>query len=265
MKRYSLLFFLILNFISSFSQQANFRKDSLAICSMKPICVSQLEIPQCDCKSCIIYHTGYALIYNEKHEQASWVAYQLTKQKTISKTSRSNTFLIDPLVTTGTANDNDYKGSNYDRGHLAPAADMGWSVLSMKESFYYSNMSPQVPAFNRGIWKKLEELVRKWAVENEQIYIVTGPILTADLPTIGTNKVSVPLAYYKVILDYSLPQIKAIGFIIPNKKSTQALTDYIVSVDEVEKITGIDFFSQLPDNQEAIIERTVCKSLWTWH
>ncbi|MDY0014843.1 MAG: DNA/RNA non-specific endonuclease [Bacteroidales bacterium] len=265
MKKYVCVFFLI--FLSLYSvngQQPNHRKDSIALRLMKPVKVLHLEIPECKADDTIVTHTGFSLLYNENHEQAVWVAYELSKEKTVKIAPRTNKFIVDPKVKTGTATNNDYKNSGYDRGHLAPAADMGWSYPSMKESFYFSNMSPQVPGFNRGIWKNLEELVRTWAVENEKIYIVTGPILTDNLPTIGQNNVSVPSSYYKVILDYTLPEIKAIAFVIPNNASKLPLQSYVVTIDKLEKITGIDFFPLLPDEQERIIERTVCNSLWSW-
>ena len=225
---------------------------------------SKFEIPQTKPNDIIIYHTAYSLLYNEKYEQANWVAYELTKEKTIKLYNRADKFIPDPQVKTGTANDNDYKGSGYDRGHLAPAADMGWSSVTMAESFYYSNMSPQIPGFNRGIWKKLEELVRSWAVENDAVYIVTGPVLAPGLQAIGANKVAVPNYFYKVILDYTQPSIKGIGFIIPNIGSKEQLQHFAVTIDSVEKFTGINFFPSLPDEQEKIIEKTLCIDCWSW-
>ena len=225
---------------------------------------SKLEIPKTSPNDIIITHIAYSLLYNEKYEQATWVAYELTKEKTKKLFNRTNKFMPDPKVSTGTANDNDYSGSGYDKGHLAPAADMGWSSTSMEESFYYSNMSPQIPGFNRGIWKKLEELVRSWAVENDAVYIVTGPVLSTGLQTIGANKVAVPSYFYKVILDYTEPSIKGIGFIIPNKASSEQLQHFAVSIDSVEKFTGINFFPSLPDEQEKTIEKTLCIGCWSW-
>lgn len=221
-----------------------------------------LEIPFIHTGEEIIYHTGYTLSYNEKHEQANWVAYELTDEKTKSLFKRSNKFMEDPQVSTGSAKDDDYVRSGYDRGHLAPAADMSWSLATMTESFYYSNMSPQDPGFNRGIWKKLEEKVRSWAQEYHSIYITTGPVLSQGLPFIGPDKVSIPHYYYKVILDYTSPTPKGIGFIIPNEKSNTTLEQFVVSIDEVEKITGIDFFYRLPDNEENYIESHVNKNDW---
>ncbi|MBP1631171.1 MAG: non-specific endonuclease, partial [Bacteroidetes bacterium] len=134
----------------------------------------------------------------------------------------------------------------------------------MEESFYYSNMSPQKPSFNRGIWKQLEELIRDWAVQNKEIYIVTGGVLNDSLSSIGKNKVSVPKYFYKVILDYSEPSIKGIGFIMLNESSKEQLQRYAVTIDSVESFTGIDFFYQLPNDQEKVIESTLSIKSWNW-
>ena len=224
----------------------------------------KLEIPKPKSSDKIISHTGYTLAYNEKYKQANWVAYELTKEETNKTVERSNKFISDPQINSVNNFDKDYKRSGYDKGHLAPAADMSWSTATMRESFYYSNMSPQTPSFNRGIWKKLEELVRKWAIENEAVYIVTGPILTNGLPTIGNNKVAVPNYYYKVILDYQKPNIKGIGFILPNESAKSLLQNYAVSIDSVEKVTGLDFFYLLNDQDENLIENELCINCWSW-
>lgn len=226
--------------------------------------IPKLEIPKTKNSEKIISHTGYSLLYNEKYKQANWVAYELTKEETNKIFERSNKFSSDPKVNAINAFDKDYKASGYDRGHLAPAADMGWSATTMTESFYYSNVSPQLPRFNRGIWKKLEELVRTWAIENKSVYVVTGPIFSKGLPTIGYNKIAVPNYYYKVILDYKKPNIKGIGFILPNESSKSALQNYAVSIDSVEKVTGLDFFYLLKDQQEDLIEKELCISCWSW-
>ena len=131
--------------------------DSIPLYSIKVANITQLEIPKTNAKDKVIHHAGYSLLYNEIHEQASWVAYELTKDETNKIYDRTNKFIVDRSVKTGSATDKDYESSGYDRGHLAPASDMGWSEITMAESFYYSNMSPQDPSFNRGIWKKLED------------------------------------------------------------------------------------------------------------
>jgi endonuclease G, mitochondrial len=211
----------------------------------------------------VFFYSGFALRYNEQHEQAEWVAYLLTDNEVRGTVERSDRFRADNAIPSESASLADYRGSGYDRGHLAPAADMKWSEDVMDESFLMSNMSPQVPGFNRGIWKKLEALVRDWAVDNEEVYVVTGPVLTdGPYETLGGNNVAIPKRYYKVVLDYKEPELKAIGFILPNEASSQALSVFAVSVDRVERVTGIDFFHLLPDDSEEVLESRAAYSLW---
>lgn len=212
----------------------------------------------------LIRHQAYTLKYNEQHEQAEWVAYILTKDRAQGTEKRTNNYRADPAVTTGSAALSDYKGSGFDRGHLAPAADMAFSKTAMSESFFMSNMSPQRPGFNRGVWKRLESLVRNWAVENEELYIVTGPVLTNGVPTIGSNQVSIPNQYFKVILDNKEPEIKAIGFVLAHQSSSEPLQTFAVSVDLVESMTGLDFFPVLVDSVEERLEANVDLTNWTF-
>ena len=229
------------------------------------VSIDNLEIPATQQKEEIILHTGYSFLYNEAHEQAKWVAYLLTAERTTAVVKRKDNFRPDPAVKTGTATVADYKNSGYDRGHLAPCADMCWSQTAMDESFFFSNMSPQVPSFNRGIWAKLEDLVRIWAKEYDTLYIVTWAVLQDGLPTIGQkHKVSVPEYYYKVILNYTSKDIKGIGFILPNKGSSQPLQDFAVTIDSVQNLTGINFFYQLSEAQEECAEKTLCTACWIW-
>ena len=141
---------------------------------------------------------------------------------------------------------------------------MKWSEEAMSESFLMSNISPQEAQFNRKIWKDLEELVRQWAISNEKILVATGPIITEGYKTIGTSKVAVPSYFFKVIADSSEPDIKGIGFIIPNKKSTAVLQAFAFPIDYIENITGFDFFYQLDDDTESIIESSIDISKWIW-
>ena len=202
----------------------------------------------------IIKHKNYILSYSEKYEQAQWVAYELAVKETSGLIKRDDNFRPDPFVKTGSAKLNDYKGSGYDRGHLAPAADMGFSVVAMSESFYMSNMSPQRPSFNRGIWKRLEAQVRNWAKAYDKIYVVTGAVLKPGLPIIGKNRIAVPEKYYKIIFREKTGQSDMIAFLLANKKSEAPLSSFVVSVDQIEKLTKLDFFPQLPDNIENKLE-----------
>ena len=216
----------------------------------------------------IVEREGYALGYIERHEQPAWVQYVMTAEEVSRRAAkRGDDFRPDPEIPTGSATPQDYIRSGYDRGHLAPAADMSFSAKTMSESFYMSNMSPQEPEFNRGIWKLLETWVRYTAVTEKDIYIVTGPILpkikTPETITIGPSKVTVPEAYYKVVWDRTEP-MKMIGFILPNKGSSEPLQSFVVSVDEVEQKTGLDFFSMLPKEQQEALESNITIDAWKW-
>ena len=204
----------------------------------------------------VIHHDAFSLSYNEEHEQANWVVHVITKDILAGNVSRTNDFRLDPLVKTITADSADYWDSGFDRGHLAPSADFRWSRNALSQSYFYSNMSPQRPELNREIWAKLENLVREWAIDAEEVIVVTGPVLTDDLPKIpqGSERVSIPEFFYKVILDYVGEEKRAIGFILPNKKAPFRLVDYAVSIDSIEALTGLDFFPALEDEEENELE-----------
>ena len=216
-------------------------------------------------ESKIISHFSYTLNYNEMHEQASWVAYRLTGLKLQNPiTNRIDNFRTDPKIITGSATLSDYKGSGYDRGHLAPAADMAWSEKAMSESFYLSNMSPQVPGLNRGMWKDLEARVRDWSMVNEELYVYTGALIRPGYKSIGTNKVTVPQWYYKVIVDVHPPELKAIAFIMPNRKPQKSMQEFVVTIDKLEEVTGLDFLSALNDAQQSKLESSYDLSKWSF-
>ena len=203
-------------------------------------------------KGQIVDHDYFQLAYNERTEQADWVAYVLKREELkIPNVKRSRKFFKDPKVRSGSAHHKDYSNSGYTRGHLAPAGDMAHSDEAMRTSFYMSNMSPQTRAFNNGVWKELEESIRDWAFKNEELIVVTGPVFTTKFPKqIGRANVAIPNSFFKIVLDVQQPEIKAIGFLIPNEKSERLLQDFAVSIDELETITGFDFFKNLLDDEE---------------
>ncbi|MCF6366442.1 MAG: DNA/RNA non-specific endonuclease [Bacteroidales bacterium] len=226
----------------------------------------------------IIHHSALSLSYNEKHEQANWVAHIITPDIKGKGFSRTNDFREDTAVKTGSSCEKDfflkylqadstykYDGFGYDRGHLAPSADFRWCKEAMSESYYYSNMSPQRPEFNREIWAKLESFIREYVAESdEKVYVVTGGILKDDLKKIerGVNKVSIPEEFYKVVLDIDGDSKAGIAFIIPNEKCEYPVISYAVSIDEVEKKTGIDFFPALSDDIENKLESNFDVKHW---
>jgi len=212
-----------------------------------------------------INRRGYSISYNCDFNIANWVAYELSAEETNSKVKRKNNFKPDPLLDSCQVVPGDYARSGFDKGHLAPSADMCWSFQAMEESFYMTNMAPQKPRFNRGIWKRLEDQTRDWAVENNSVYIVTGPVLRNGLPTIGKNHVSVPEYFFRVIMDISEPELKGIAFLMANKRLTGDLTDFAVSIDSVETLTGLDLFYTLPDEVETTLEHSFNPANWLWN
>ncbi len=213
----------------------------------------------------VIQHSTFTLSYHEDHEQARWVAYILTRDELNRKyVERSDWFEKDKAVVTGSADFYDYKGSGYTKGHLVPSADRAWNRKVNEETFLMSNISPQTYHFNGGVWRELEENVRDWARKNERLFIVTGPVIGNSRETIGQNKVTVPEAFFKVLLDLDEPGMKAIGFLIPNEKTDRPLADFARSVDDIEKLTGIDFYDLLltDDDLESQLESSTDMTLW---
>lgn len=200
----------------------------------------------------LVHHTFYSLSYSEKHEQAEWVAYKLTKSSLQAKNvPRAKRFNADYSVKSQSAFHSDYTHSGYTRGHMAPAGDMAFSEQAMKETFLMSNMSPQTRGCNNGVWKELEEQVRDWAYDDKEVYIVTGPFLDNVSGRIGKkNKVSIPTEFFKIILDIEGSDKKAIAFIIPNDTTDATLQSYAVSIDHLESRLGIDFFANLLDERD---------------
>lgn len=210
----------------------------------------------------VVAHTHYSLSFISAHKQAEWVAYRLADSMIRGNAERSTAFRFDRRIPGGSARASDYRNSGYDKGHLCPAADMKWNAQAMAETFLMSNMSPQVPAFNRGIWKELEEKVREWTNDLKQIFVVTGPVLQDSLPVIGKRgRVSVPNAFYKIIYRATDSTKSMIAFLLPNAAFTARLSSFIVTVDSVENRTGIDFFPILEDEEEKCLESRI-DSAW---
>ena len=194
---------------------------SLQVLSSKELAIPISMTPQ---QEQIIRHTGYTVSYNKELKLPNWVSYELTREETKGKEKRNNRFIADPLVKGIIATNADYARSGYDKGHMAPAADMKWSPQAMKESFYFSNMCPQHPQLNRRGWKNLEEKIRDWAIADSAIIIICGPIITKQPKTIGKNKVAVPQQYFKVILSPFVRPMRAIGFLFNNRQVLEPLS-----------------------------------------
>lgn len=214
-------------------------------------------------KEQIIERIGFTISYNSNWKIPNWVAYELTKEEVEGVTPRGKHFIPDPDVPMGeSATVDDYRNSGWDRGHIAPAADMKWSEQAMRESFYFSNICPQNNNLNAGVWKDLEEQVRKLASEKGNIYVVAGPLVSKQPNTIGSNKVVVPNAFFKVLLQNDKDNWSAIAFLFANESGRKPLSTYAMTVSEMQKITGINFFPALPDSIEEKIESQLDFTKW---
>jgi endonuclease G len=220
------------------------------------------ELPAQASREQQVQHTLFTLSYNEGYELASWAAYQLTPEQARATVTFKEKYSDDPKVTTGTASTKDYKDAGFIIGQLVPPEDM-FSKQAMEETFLMSNTVPLRPAFNKYIWKVIEKLIREWAKEGNTLYIVTGPVL-ADAPfgTFGPNKVSIPNRYYKAVLDVNGE--RAVGFVFRGNVASGTPKSFAVSVDELEKITGIDFFPELPDDLEQKVESSTDFTKWNF-
>jgi len=217
-------------------------------------------------KEQVICHEGYTVSYNSDYKIANWVAWKLTAEEAKSKkVERKNKFAPNPHVKEASAMNEDYTRSGYDRGHLAPAGDMKWSAKAMRESFYLSNICPQNPKLNRGVWKELEELSRLWAIENETLLIVAGPVIEDNMRRMGKNRVGVPPAFYKVICTIKDNQYKGVGFLFENKDCKNIpLQAMAVPIDSVEKVTGVDFFHTLSSDHQQRLKSTIDWAYWSF-
>ena len=210
----------------------------------------------------IVEYEGFRVSFNRDTHTANWVAWELLGSEADGTVKRSDRFWQDPAVD-GCPSLADYKGSGYDRGHLCPAADQKWSVRAMEDCFSLANMAPQDHSLNAGAWATLEEKERAWARRDSAIVIIAGPVYgKGDTKRIGGSGVRVPGAFYKVIIAPYLDEPRGIGFVYPNMSSPGNMANYAMPIDEVERLTGIDFFYNLPDDLERRVESEASFKEW---
>ncbi len=224
----------------------------------------------------LVKHSAMALAYDEEHEMAKWVAHIILREVATGRTTRTNDFRVDPKVSTGTAEQEDYfitwvddsgkrqyDGFGFDRGHLAASADFRWNQQALSESYFYSNMSPQRPGFNRESWAEVEDYVRSYAIENDvDLYVITGPVLSDDLPKIkrSPNKVSIPELHYKIAVD--LENERSFAVLMPNKLCEKPVENYVVPIREIEELTGLNFFPNLDPQLAEKLETSTDYTPW---
>lgn len=218
-----------------------------------------VKAPESDDEQFVIYK-GFNVSFNTRRRIPNYVAYELTNTEVQGEEARAKSFRRDENVE-NCPEPYEYTRSGYDRGHMAPAADMKWDSEAMRESFYMTNICPQKHALNGGGWKNLEEKLRDWALRDGSLIIVSGPVMADSMPTIGEG-IAVPPGFFKVVLAPNAKPIRAIGFLYKNEGGQKEVERQAVSVDSVEKVTGLDFFYELPDDVENKIEKTSNYQLW---
>lgn len=223
-----------------------------------------IEIPQMSCKDKerILNKMNYTVSFNERTKIPNWVAWTISADELIERESRTNDFQPDPALPEHLAvTTEDYTNSGYDRGHMCPAADNKYHWRAMDECFHMTNICPQNHNLNAGVWSSLEHQCRQWAEKGHTVHVVCGPILDnkSKARYIGSkHKVCIPDGFFKVVvygLESSKPQ--AVGFIFENKAGKKNLSHYICTINEVEEVTGINFFPTLPDEQENYLEAMI--------
>jgi len=211
----------------------------------------------------VIVHKGYAVSYNKDTRLPNWVAYELTDIEVNGTCKRNGRFYPDPDVKGKQADNEDYRNTGWDKGHIAPAGDMKWDDQAMLESCYFTNICPQNHNLNGGDWRSLEEKCRGYARCYGNVYIAAGPVVgEVKNGTIGYNKVVVPDAFYKVLLVCVDGRYEGIGFYFENVAGHKPLSVYAMTIDEIEVITGIDFFFALPDKIEDEVEGKINEEIW---
>ena len=209
-----------------------------------------------------VIHPYFLFSYREEHEQAAWVAYTLDRTHLSSESRVRPYYVQDPKVSTESAHWRNYKGSGYDRGHLCPAGDRKFSEEAYNQTFYTSNVSPQESRFNAGIWNALEQQVRRWAHRYGRVHVITGGVLKDNLPAIGRERVTVPEQFFKVVIREEGSQVRALAFVIPHRDSDRALETFVIPLDTLEALSGLDFLAGLEPSQQESLEKVIETKYW---
>lgn len=242
--------------IANAQRQSSAERESLSMLNIERVILPD-SLPSVEKK-----YEGFIAYFNPERHTPNCISWILHREETNGTSDRSNKFWTDKDVE-GCPDTRDYTKSGYDRGHLCPAGEQKWSAEAMHHSFVMTNICPQKHELNSGAWKTLEEKERLWANRDSILVIAAGPVYNSPDPErIGQIGVAVPDAFFKVLLAPYATPIRAIGFVYPNMKSPGNMENYATTVDEVEKITGLDFYSSLPDDIETQVEAVASFIEW---
>lgn len=231
----------------------------LAFTAVNLQCVAQICLPSHNGE--VVHHQYYSLSYIKEAKQAEWVAYKLTRRMLKKVVNRKDEFHNDWHLESGSASYSDYE--NYDAGHLCPARQMQFDCTAMYESFFMSNMSPQVPDFNRRAWAILEKLERNLVWKRGELWVYVGPVLSPTDSVIGANKVAVPKTFYRIVYDPNKDE--ALAFLLPNQRILEPLESFVVPIDSIESITNIDFFKDFEIQHQAKLEHSASPDKWSFN
>lgn len=223
---------------------------------------ADVKLPSEMAREITIHHKAFSLSYNTSYALPSWVSYRITKTQVNKELPFKAKYKKDPLIAIRAADKKDYKDSGYLMAQIVNYLDVLNIEGAAEETFYMSNIVPMKLAFHRHIWLGCENLIRMWVANTEGLYIIAGPIIEADapFPTMGDNKISVPSRYYKIVYDDK--NKKAVGFVFKNGTSSGTFKSFSRSVDEIEKLTGIDFFPELDETTSINVESKVDYEFW---
>ena len=216
---------------------------------------SLMELPAIRKSDVVLVYNGFVVNYNTQRLIPNWVAYELTAEEVAGDVPRAKGFSMDLDYKDRQAMREDYSNSGWDKGHMAPSADMKWSQSAMSESFYLTNVCPQNHELNGKDWQTLEKYVRDWAVQYGKVWVVCGPYVKENLyGTIGERKVMVPDGFFKAVLRQDGRNYKSIAFVFENNGNRQPIRSSVTSVNEVEALLGYDLFTNLNDWIEDRVE-----------
>lgn len=243
--------------INTYAQSISLRHQNI------PLNEKGFEIPTLRKTDKVIVYEGFTLSYNSRTLLPDWVAYELTSSEVDGQYPRSNGFGMDLSYKGKQAMREDYSNSGWDKGHMAPAADMKWSQTAMYESFYLTNICPQNHDLNGNDWLTLEKLGREWAQRYGSVYIICGPIIgKGQYGTIGDNKVAVPDAFFKAFLVVQDHRYHAIAFVMQNESTHHRIQEYAMTINDLEEMIGIDLFPNIDDSIEEMIESDLYFKFW---
>lgn len=236
----------------------------ITVLSNPVITLGQMELPVIEDDDIIITHKGFTLSYNADACIPEWVAYELTADETRGEAEREDAlFQKDPSYRNTQAMREDYSGSGWTKGHMACAGDFHWDKEALDETFYLTNICPQDEELNKGDWNYLEKQIRYWARDYGKVWVVSGPIIGDNIyGTIGDRDVVIPDAFFKAVLIEKKGKYHSIAFVMDNDDKRYYLDNCAMSVNELEELTGLDFFPDLYDNTEETIESKVDFDIW---